>query len=157
MALAIPMTILMIIINTALIGGGIYLFILLVKALRKYLNSKETRQERSCARKSLGEALKAERERCKMTQEFVAEHLGISTRYLSSLFSRHLGLPPIQYINREKIATVAELLLSRGMSLEAAGRSVGFEDVRYLRTLFRRCMGMTATEYKAQQKAQEES
>ncbi|MBR4290596.1 MAG: helix-turn-helix transcriptional regulator [Oscillospiraceae bacterium] len=83
MALVIPVTIIMIIINTLLIGGGIYLFVLLIKALRKYLNSKETRQEQSAARKSLGEALKAERERCKMTQEFVAENLGISRQAVS--------------------------------------------------------------------------
>lgn len=88
----------------------------------------------------------------RITVAEVAAHLGISTRYLCGLFSKHMGVSPIQYINREKIAAVAELLHSRGMTLEAAGRSLGFEDARYLRALFRRCTGMTATEYKAQGK-----
>ena len=84
----------------------------------------------------------------RISVEALAAHLEISTRYLSKLFSRHLGVSPVKYINREKIAAVAELLVARGMTLEAAGRSVGFEDVRYLRSLFRSVTGMTATEYK---------
>lgn len=34
-------------------------------------------------RKSLGEALKEHRTQCKMTQEFVAEHLGVSRQAVS--------------------------------------------------------------------------
>ena len=63
--------------------GLIYLFILAVKALRKYLRSGEVRKEKSAACKSLGQALKDHRTRCKMTQEFVAEHLGVSRQAVS--------------------------------------------------------------------------
>ena len=66
-----------------LIGGLIYLFILLVKALRKYLKSTPIRKENAAIRKSLGEALKEHRTRCHMTQEFVAEHLGVSRQAVS--------------------------------------------------------------------------
>lgn len=66
-----------------LIGSLIYLFILLVKALRKYLKSTSTRKESAALRKSLGEALKEHRTRCQMTQEFVAEHLGVSRQAVS--------------------------------------------------------------------------
>lgn len=61
----------------------IVLFVLLVKALRKYLRSGESRKETAAVRKSLGEALKEHRTRCKMTQEFVAEHLGVSRQAVS--------------------------------------------------------------------------
>ena len=61
----------------------IILFVLLIKALRKYLKSGETRKETQAVRKSLGEALKEHRTRCKMTQEFVAEHLGVSRQAVS--------------------------------------------------------------------------
>ena len=64
--------------------GGIVCFIVLaVKALRKYLKSEEVRKETRVIRKSLGEALKDHRTRCKMTQEFVAEHLGVSRQAVS--------------------------------------------------------------------------
>lgn len=75
--------ILVIIINTITWGGLIYLFILIVKALRKYINSGEVRKETAAVRRSLGEALKEHRTRCMMTQEFVAEHLGVSRQAVS--------------------------------------------------------------------------
>lgn len=67
----------------ALLAGSIYVFILLIKALRKYLKSGEVRKEKSAVCKSLGEALKEHRIRCQMTQEFVAERLGVSRQAVS--------------------------------------------------------------------------
>ena len=64
-------------------GGLIYLFILLIRALRKYLQSGEVRAETAAVRKSLGETLKEHRVRCHMTQEFVAERLGVSRQAVS--------------------------------------------------------------------------
>lgn len=64
-------------------GSIIYLFVLLIKALRKYLKSGEVRKEKVQVCKSLGEALKENRVRCQMTQEFVAEHLGVSRQAVS--------------------------------------------------------------------------
>ena len=64
-------------------AGIVYLFVLIVKALRKYVNSKEVREEKKVVAKSLGEALKENRVRCQMTQEFVAETLGVSRQSVS--------------------------------------------------------------------------
>ncbi len=67
----------------AVSAGIVYLFILIVKALKKYVNSKEVREEKKAVAKSLGEALKESRIRCQMTQEFVAETLGVSRQSVS--------------------------------------------------------------------------
>ena len=67
----------------AVSAGIVYLFILIVKALKKYVNSKEVREEKKAVAKSLGEALKENRIRCQMTQEFVAETLGVSRQSVS--------------------------------------------------------------------------
>ncbi len=67
----------------AIFTGIVYLFVLIVKALRKYVNSKEVREEKKKTAKSLGEALKENRIKCKMTQEFVAETLGVSRQSVS--------------------------------------------------------------------------
>lgn len=64
-------------------GGLVYLFILLVRALRKYLKSENVRKENAAVCKSLGEALKAHRLGCGMTQELVAERLGVSRQAVS--------------------------------------------------------------------------
>jgi len=61
----------------------IYLLTLLVQALRKYLRSEPVRKEKQEVCRTLGEAIKFHRTRCKMTQEFVAEHLGVSRQAVS--------------------------------------------------------------------------
>lgn len=67
----------------AVLVAVIYLFILIVKALKKYIGAKEVREEKREMRASLGEVLREERTRCKMTQEFVAEALGVSRQAIS--------------------------------------------------------------------------
>ena len=67
----------------AVSAGIAYLIILIVKALKKYVNSKDVREEKKAVAKSLGEALKENRIRCQMTQEFVAETLGVSRQSVS--------------------------------------------------------------------------
>ncbi len=67
----------------AVFGAIVYLFILVVRALKKYINSKEVREEKKLVARSLGEALKEHRLRCQMTQEFVAETLGVSRQAVS--------------------------------------------------------------------------
>ena len=76
---AIPMTLLLL----ATLAGGTYLMMLVIRALRKYLRSGEVRREKSETRRSLGETIKAHRMRCQMTQEFVAEALGVSRQAVS--------------------------------------------------------------------------
>ena len=75
--------VIMILIDLVIVGGLIYLAVLLIKALRKYLKSEPVRKETAAVRRSLGEALKAHRTECKMTQEFVADHLGVSRQAVS--------------------------------------------------------------------------
>ena len=68
---------------TIILGVAVYLLVLIVKALKKYINSKEIREEKRIIQRSLGEELKAQRLRCKMTQEFVADALGVSRQAVS--------------------------------------------------------------------------
>ena len=79
---------LILIIAVTLVRLGIFALIIYavvqgVKALRKYNRSGEVRREKAETRRSLGEVLKEYRVRCKMTQEFVAESLGVSRQAVS--------------------------------------------------------------------------
>ena len=67
----------------ALLALAVYLVVLLIRVLRKYLRSGEVRQENRAAVESLAKALKGHRERCRMTQEFVAESIGVSRQAVS--------------------------------------------------------------------------
>lgn len=81
------MTIIIAVVDLIFVIAFVSLFVLVVRALLKFIHSKDVRQEKSVVRKSLGEALKAHRTRCKMTQEFVAETIGVSRQAVSKLES----------------------------------------------------------------------
>ena len=59
------------------------LLILIFRCLLKYLKSTDVSHEKAIIRKSLGEVLKENRIRCKMTQEFVSESIGVSRQAVS--------------------------------------------------------------------------
>ena len=65
------------------IGGAVYLFVLLCRALKKYISSTDSRKESAIIKKSLGEVLKTHRTKNKMTREFVAEAVGVSRQSVS--------------------------------------------------------------------------
>lgn len=70
-------------IGLAVLITFVILGIFLVKTLIRYIKSKDVRKEKSGIKKSLGEVLKQHREECKMTQEFVAESIGVSRQAVS--------------------------------------------------------------------------
>lgn len=71
------------IIRLAFTGAAIFLMILLIRAVLKYLRSGEVREERAAVKASLGEVLRKYRTERGMTQEFVAESLGVSRQAVS--------------------------------------------------------------------------
>ena len=83
MQITFIMTIINLIILIAFISAVVYLFMLIIRALKKYINSQDVRKKKSETRKSLGEVLKKYRTDNKMTQEFVAESLGVSRQAVS--------------------------------------------------------------------------
>lgn len=70
-------------IGVAVIAVFITVGIFLIRALSRYVKSGNVRKEKSSIKKSLGEVLKQHREECKMTQEFVAESIGVSRQAVS--------------------------------------------------------------------------
>ena len=70
-------------VRLAILGLVVYAVMQGIKALKKYNRSEEVRKEKAEVRRSLGEVLKENRVRCKMTQEFVAESLGVSRQAVS--------------------------------------------------------------------------
>ena len=77
----------LVLLEVALVGFLIFiavrLLFLVFRALHKYLDSGPQRQETEVLRRSLGEVLKEQRTRCSMTQEFVAEAMGVSRQAVS--------------------------------------------------------------------------
>ena len=71
------------IISVLTIVATIYVVYLLIKALRKYLSSRPEREERRENAKHIGQVIKNHRVRCNMTQEFLADRLGVSRQAVS--------------------------------------------------------------------------
>lgn len=77
------LTLVMGIMGLIYLSAMMYLFVLIVKALRRYISSGEIRKEKASIKKTLGESIKEHRTGRKMTQEFVAESLGVSRQAVS--------------------------------------------------------------------------
>ena len=83
MKLTLISTSVMLIVWLFLAAAAVYLIYLIMKVLRKYTKSMPVRKEKDENAKTLGEILKQHRMRCKMTQEFIAETLGVSRQAVS--------------------------------------------------------------------------
>ena len=81
-------------------------------------------------------------------EEDIAKTLGISSTYLSRLFSCSMGMTLTEYIHRAKLQQVCHLLLDRSSTLQQAADAVSISSTKYLSRLFRQYMGMSVTEYK---------
>ncbi|MDV9169971.1 DJ-1/PfpI family protein [Streptomyces sp. W16] len=64
----------------------------------------------------------------------LASAVGVSERTLTRLFTRATGLTPLRYQQTLRLEH-AEHLISHGTTIDAAARSVGFDDPRMLRRL----------------------
>ena len=67
----------------ALFALMITITVLIIKALLKYLKSSDIHKADAIVKKSLSEVLKSHRISCNMTQEFVAESMGVSRQAVS--------------------------------------------------------------------------
>lgn len=82
--MTISFMLLIALIPTLIVWGVIISVVyLLIVALRKYIKSEPVRKEKEEYAKTLGGMIKKHRMECQMTQEFVAETLGVSTQAVS--------------------------------------------------------------------------
>ena len=61
----------------------LYFALIAFRSLKKYMKSKDVRSDKKIIKKTLGECLKEHRIQCKVTQEFVAETIGVSRQTVS--------------------------------------------------------------------------
>ena len=67
----------------AILGGILFLCVLAARVMLRWLHSQPQRRQSAEVCRSLGQAIRAQRTRCRMTQEFVAEALGVSRQAVS--------------------------------------------------------------------------
>ena len=126
MLFATWVTALNILVFAALVAAVIYLFVLIVRALKKYIGSKEMREEKQAVKRTLGETLKAHRTRCQMTQEFVTETLGVSRQSVSTWENGFSDLNTSNLITLAKLYKISpEQLLEYAVGMPDGENNIG--------------------------------
>ena len=83
-----------------------------------------------------------------LTLQRVAEVVGISSGYLSTLFSQFLDVGFIDYLNRIRIEHACDYLKQNYFKTYEIAYKVGFRDEKYFTRVFKKVTGMTPSEYK---------
>lgn len=75
-----------------------------------------------------------------------ARRLGVSDRYLRQLFSRHLGLSPIKYLNFKRVQFARQLLQQTALAVTDVAFHAGFGSVRRFNDVFAATTGMSPSQ-----------
>lgn len=86
----------------------------------------------------------------RISVSFLAKNAGVSETYFRKKFKEHIGISPAQYIRSRRVEWAKELIVSSGLTMEAIADEAGYNDISHFCHEFRRCTGMSPTEYRKQ-------
>lgn len=81
----------------------------------------------------------------------LAELVNLSSSRLRHLFKQETGTTPAQYLKTIRLHIAAKLLRTTFMSIKEIAMSVGLNTASYFVREFRKCYGMTPTEFRRYQ------
>ena len=79
----------------------------------------------------------------------MAEELNFNPNYLSGIFKKHYGIPFQEYIGIKRMEQAKLLLLSKDMKNAEIADAVGFEDVNYFISRFKKTYNISPKQYKS--------
>jgi transcriptional regulator GlxA family with amidase domain len=82
--------------------------------------------------------------------DILAERAGMGARNFIRRFKSATGRLPGAYIQMLRIAAAKELLERGAPSVQAVCSKIGYEDIAFFRTVFKRHTGMTPAEYRSE-------
>ena len=80
----------------------------------------------------------------------LAVRLGLNPNYLSTLFTKELGVSLTEYINRCRVEHAKHLLLSTELPIKKIAQLCGFTDIHYFTRMFKRFTSLTPKNYREQ-------
>ncbi|WNR42812.1 AraC family transcriptional regulator [Paenibacillus roseipurpureus] len=83
-----------------------------------------------------------------VTRDDMAQHVTLSPAYFSSLFKKHTGTSPIQYLTRLRLDQAKHLLRQTELPIKQVAEAVGFEDSFYFTRLFTKETGISPRNYR---------
>ncbi|MCL9781236.1 helix-turn-helix domain-containing protein [Vibrio sp. S4M6] len=78
----------------------------------------------------------------------LSERVFLSERQMKRRFKQATGTTPIRYIQQIRLSIAKDMLEKTKKTIEEIGRTVGYEDTRYFRELFKKSHNMTPIEYR---------
>jgi AraC family L-rhamnose operon transcriptional activator RhaR len=84
------------------------------------------------------------------TMALLAQRVGLSTAYLSRLFRSQMGMPPMRYLQQQRMEQAANLLLHTRWPVVRIALEVGIDDQNYFARCFKAYYGLSATAYRTQ-------
>jgi len=82
--------------------------------------------------------------------EQIADTFHLSNRHLVRRFKLLIGEPPSTYLQRLRIELAKQLLIDPNKNVDAVADHVGYQDVQYFRSLFKRFTGVNPSVYRRQ-------
>lgn len=83
-----------------------------------------------------------------LDSEDVAQYCHFNVKYLNRIFKKETGMTLLEYIHMVKSAEAERLLKDTDMTLEEIGEQLGFANVQYFNTFFKRYTSMTPGFYR---------
>ncbi len=80
----------------------------------------------------------------------VAEHLGLSRTYFSTIFKKYTGRSPQEYLIYVRIGKAKELLAESDLAVADVARTVGYDDPLLFSRIFHKVCGMSPRAYRMQ-------
>ncbi len=84
-----------------------------------------------------------------ITLNDIAAYTSYNPSYLSTIFKRHEGIPPLDYLTGIRIRQARILLACNDFSIGDVAMMVGFQNISYFNKIFKKNTGQTPREYKS--------
>lgn len=82
-----------------------------------------------------------------ITVQGIADRLKLDRSYLSSIFTKRMGVAPGVYLRTYRLNRAAELMTVHGEKPSTAAYSVGFDDIFHFSKSFKKHFGVSPREY----------
>ncbi len=87
-----------------------------------------------------------------LSVQTIAASLSISASYLSKLVKKHLDCSVVDYLVDYRMERAKELLSTSDLMTYEIAEATGYPDAQYFSTVFKRQIGVTPTEFRAQRR-----
>ncbi|MDN6850126.1 MAG: helix-turn-helix transcriptional regulator, partial [Staphylococcus equorum] len=84
-----------------------------------------------------------------LTLDILANHVNLSSKYLSHLFKKEVGITISAYITEKKLEESKLWLDNSSLSISEIAHQLSFSDQSYFIKVFKRSIGLTPKQYRS--------